>query len=159
MRLTDSRAILFRLLLLVILLGGSLGCPRPSGPNDPGAIVDVPPSIEVTTENDPKERYRPPEFAGVLPSDFPADLPIYKPSSLMDFGETQRGYLVSMLSPDRLSKVRRMLHENLSSDGWSATHASPAKGKGESVVLRKDGRRVWLHLEDGRPGTVYRFEY
>ena len=76
----------------------------------------------------------------------------------MDFGETQRGYLVSMLSPDRLNKVRRALYDNLSDDGWSSTGAT-GTGKGESVVLRKNGRRVWLHLEDGRPGTVYRFEY
>lgn len=144
-----------RLILLLALLL-AVGCGKTLEPSKPGEMVDVPPPIEVDTEGDIREEVRVDDFAGALPEDFPKDLPLYQPSSLVDFGETSRGFSVSLLSPDGLPKVRRSLYERLDNGGWQTSDGS---GPGESVVLRKDGRRVWLTFEDGRPGTIYRFEY
>ncbi len=141
--------------LLVALLAplALAGC-RDTPPK-PIETVDIDPGIVVDTSADPQARERKAGLVGILPGDFPPDLPLYIPASLIDFGETETGRLtVSLLSPDRVSKVRRGLYAQLREKGWVT-----AAGNGDLVALRKGRQRVWLHLADGRPGTLYRFEY
>jgi len=118
--------------------------------------IDVPPALEVHTINDPQARERVPVLVGVLPADFPSDLPLYIPASLIDFGRTDEGHRsVSLLTPHKPIQVRRRLDVLLAERGWAAT----AEGDGNLTTLRKGQRRVRLHIEDAHPGTVYRFEY
>lgn len=117
--------------------------------------VDVTPALEVDTSEDPQGRARSAELVGILPGDFPADLPLYLPASLIDFDETASGRpTVSLLTPEGISTVRRVLFARAREQGWTA-----ASGDGGAIVLRKGGRTALLRLEEARPGTVYRFEY
>jgi len=130
-------------------------CGEPPAENQDIETVDVKPALEVDTSEDVQGRARAPELVGVLPGDFPPDLPLYLPASLIDFGESASGRpTVSLLTPHGISTVRRELFARLREAGWST-----ASGDDGTVVLRKDGRRAWLRLEESRPGTVYRFEY
>lgn len=117
--------------------------------------VDVTPALEVDSSDDPQGRARTPDLVGILPSDFPSDLPLYLPASLIDFGQSARGRpTVSLLTPDGISTVRRVLFGRFQERGWTAAAASDG-----TIVLRKGGRTAWLRLEEARPGTLYRFEY
>lgn len=130
-------------------------CGEPPTETQEIETVDVTPTLEIDTSEDTQARARTPELVGILPGDFPSDLPLYLPASLVDFDESERGRpTVSLLTPHGISTVRRELLTRLHEAGWSA-----AAGDDGTWVLRKDGRRAWLRLEEARPGTVYRFEY
>ncbi|HEX9735832.1 MAG TPA: hypothetical protein VGG06_28050 [Thermoanaerobaculia bacterium] len=136
----------------VLALGA---CAEPPAESPELETVDVAPALEVDTSEDVKSRVRAPELVGILPGDFPPDLPLYLPASLIDFEPTASGRpTVSLLTPDGVSTVRRELLARLRQAGWSVS-----SGDDGAVALRKDGRRAWLRFEDSRPGTVYRFEY
>ncbi len=117
--------------------------------------VDVPPLLTFDVEQDPQEAQRVPELAGVLPGDFPSDLPLYAPSSLIDFGSTEGGprYVV-LLSPHTRPRVAGELEKLLRESGWVVE-----PGPSSSQWLRKDGYRVRLVFEDSSPGARYRIEY
>ncbi len=116
--------------------------------------VDVSPSLQIETADDPQAIVRGPELVGVLPGDFPADLPIYLPASLVDFGTADDGWgYVSLLTPHALARVKRELSAKLAESGWAAA-------KSDSVWrLRKGNVQVRLRVTDARPGTEFRFEY
>lgn len=144
-------------LLTLLALGFGTGCRGSADdPKKPVETIDVSPGVEVDTSEDPQARARAPELVGVLPGDFPKDLPVYLPSSLVDFGTTAEGRRsVTLLTAHSLPRVRRELLARLEKSGWSS-----AAGAGESMLaLRKGDRRAWLKLEDSRPGTTIRFEY
>lgn len=130
-------------------------CRDPEEPRPDVEAVDVPPLLTVDVDQDVQEPERTPELAGVLPGDFPRDLPLYSPSSLVDFGRTEDGrpYVV-LLSPHPRSRVVGELERRLRASGWAV-----AAGPQGSFRLRKDGRRLLLVVEDSRPGASYRFEY
>ena len=145
-----------RRLLAVALVVGCFGaCRGDSGEKEDGPLeaVDVAPALEIATADDPTARERPPALVGVLPASFPGDLPLYLPASLVDWGSGEGGRYVSLLSPHGLARVERELAAKVRDSGWSAT------GSGGVRVLRKGGRQVRLRIEDGKPGTLYRFEY
>ncbi len=139
--------------LILVALSALAGC-RDSPPQ-PIETIDVDPGIVIDTSEDPQARERQAGLVGILPGDFPSDLPLYIPASLIDFGETDSGRLtVSLLSPHSVSRVRRGLYAQLREKGWAT-----AAGNGDLVALSKGRKRAWLHLADGRPGTLYRIEY
>ncbi|MCP4659396.1 MAG: hypothetical protein GY856_28635 [bacterium] len=148
------------LFLIVVLLPFAVGCnDSSSGTAAEGRrlkTVDVPPALEVHTIDDPQARERVPVLVGVLPADFPADLPLYIPASLIDFGRTDQGSRsVSLLTPHKSAQVRSRLDALLRERGWTVT----AEGDGRFTLLRNGQRRVRLVVEDAHPGTLYRFEY
>ncbi len=116
--------------------------------------IDVGPALEIGTEDDQTAVERPAALVGVLPEDFPADLPLYLPASLVDFGTVGDGWVfVNLLTPHPLVRVERELSAQLTRRGWTAATA------GSGRLLRKGASRVRLRVEDARPGTQYRFEY
>jgi len=117
--------------------------------------VDVAPPLEIDTSADQEAKARQPSLVGILPGDFPRDLPLHLPASLVDFGESAAGRpTVTLLTPDEISGVRRDLQSKLAAAGWESS-----SGSGGTLVLKKGGARAWLAVEDGRPGTLYRYEY
>ena len=117
--------------------------------------VDVPPMLTVDVEQDVREVPRPPELVGVLPGDFPADLPVYAPSSLVDFGTTGagRGY-VDLLSPHGCSQVAGGLEPQLRDHGWTLE-----RGSSGSSWLTKGAARLRLVYGEANPGCEIRIEY
>lgn len=117
--------------------------------------VDVAPAIEIDPTDDQTEVERPPGLVGVLPATFPADLPLYLPSSLVDFGTTDDGWrYVELLTAHARQRVERGLGARVSERGWR-----PAGSVAGAKILEKDGRQVRLRFADGRPGTLYRVEF
>ena len=151
--LANRRSFTLGVVLLVALYAA--GC-RPSDSETPPELeaVDVEPALTIDIESDQQAVQRPPELTGILPDDFPKDLPLHLPASLVDFGTADSGwYYVNLLSAQPQSRLERELSSLLAQRGWQVT------GNGNSRQLRKGGQRARLVLEDARPGTNYRYEY
>lgn len=141
-------------LLAVLVIAFSLGgCSRSETYGDdehppPDRVVDVPPPIEVATEDDIQEPPRRQGLAGVLPGDFPPDLAIHLPSSVVDFGPGE----VELLTASSPAQVRATLRSKLEASGWTvASH-------GGGFQLRKGERSASLTVAGGQ-GTTYRYRY
>jgi len=145
-----SRTLVMGLALAAL---AAAGCP---GTQDGKNVdtVDVAAGLEVPTDSDPKA---PPEIArltGALPSDFPRDLPVHLPASVLDFGTGADGLRwVSLISSDGGDRVRTATEARLRAAGWSLSES------GGALVVRKGERRARLLLEEARPGTLMRYEY
>lgn len=151
----DGLAPLFLFVLFPVLVVTFAGCAAPTSEDKEIDTVDVTPGLEVDTSGDEQARARQPALSGILPTDFPRDLPLYLPASLVDYGESEAGRpTVTLLTADEISRVRRDLHAKLAAAGWESS-----SGAAGTEVLKKGGARAWLVLEDGRPGTRYRYEY
>jgi len=141
--------------LLLVLCFALAACQGSEEKQPDVDTVDVPPLLTVDIEQDVQEPERVPELVGVLPGHFPGDLPLYAPSSLVDFGSTGDGkHYVNLLSPHGRARVAGELEARLRRSGWTVE-----LGPSGSRSLRKDGRRVQLVVEDSAPGATYRFEY
>ncbi len=133
------------------------GCSKES--TEPGEIetVDVAPARTsmLTTIYDDVAPQRHESFAGVLPQGFPADLPLYDPSNLTDFGDIDTGgkYVV-MFSPDTAAMVRDRMAGELRRSGWALI-----RGDSEQGSYRRGSRRVTLVIREAQPGTEIRVEY
>lgn len=150
---TETTRLGWATLLLFLIL--TPGCQRSESEREVPTI-DVPPPLAVETSNDPQADEEQVLLIGILPDDFPDDLPIYLPASLIDFGRTEGGLrFVHLISPHRLSRVRRELGDLMSAGGWS----SEAGGQKGRARWRKGIREVWLRVEDARPGALCIFEY
>lgn len=136
------------------------GCARTSDRDGEPALetVEVAPALEVATEDDPQAKPRPVELAGILPRGFPADLPIYLPASVVDFGAAAAGYQqAEMLSPHPRAQVAAALEQKLRQNGWTVVPGDGARAKQKQ--LSKGNRQAWLEVRDARPGTLFRYEY
>jgi hypothetical protein len=134
-----------------------VGCSKESAA--PGEIetVDVAPSrtAVLTTIYDDVAPQRDESFSGVLPQGFPADLPLYDPSNLTDFGDIDTGgKYVLMFSPDSAAMVRDRMAGELKRSGWALI-----RGDGEQGSYRRGSRRVTLAIQEAQPGTEIRVEY
>ncbi len=150
----------FSFVLLAATIVSALGCSRPgdSGPGKPSKTVDVPPALEISTENDEVAAPRTVDVAGLMPSNFPDDLPLHMPSSLVNFGDDEQGAWVELLSDDPRMHVEQTLTNRLRAGGWSARNV----GSGSDIdtfELRRSGYSVKLIIRQGNPGTLYRYEY
>ncbi len=140
---------------LVLLLVAALAMPGCFGghgeSSDVKEIIDVRDLPQVDTSQDPQAEARKPSLVGILPSDFPSDLPLYLPASLVDFGANPRS--VDLLSPDAPGRVRPELFRLIRGSGWIVQES------GGSASLSKGSRQVRLIVREEQPGTLYRFEY
>lgn len=85
---------------------------------------------------------------GLLPGDFPVDLPIFTPSSLIDFGDVGPGLKYVTLQTDRpLPEARAGLVQKLAEHGWHPLDDEPD-------ILRKNDRQVRVHFGEGSFGTT-----
>ncbi len=133
------------------------GCAKESA--EPGEIetVEVAPArtAVLTTIYDTVAPQRHESFSGVLPQGFPADLPLYDPSSLTDFGDLDiGGNYVLMFSPDTAAMVRDRMAGELRRSGWALI-----RGDSERGSYRRGSRRVTLSIHEAQPGTEIRVEY
>ena len=155
---TSFRFLLAASLTLTLLATGCSG-PGESGSGNPSETVDVPPALEIPTENDEVAAPRAVEdVAGLMPSNFPEDLPLHRPSSLVNFGDDEQRAWVELLSDDPPIHVEQTLTNRLRSGGWSM---SPIDSGSEhrTFELRRSGHVARLTIRKSGPGTLFRYEY
>ena len=122
---------------------------------DAGEPVEVTasPVENLTTEHD---EVAPPQveepMAGVLPSGFPSDVPVYTPSSLIEFGEGG-GRFVLLATPDAVDKVRESYRMTLESAGWRRT------GGGREERFAKEERTLRVEVRSRATGSEIRIAY
>lgn len=139
---------------LALLLGG---CPGGESPEEGGietVEVEPAPTTVLTTLYDETAAERRDAFTGVLPSDFPADLPLYDPSNLTDFGSDGGARYVLMFTPDAATMVRDRMQVELARSGWAQIDGDEVRG-----TYRRGSRAVILDIRDANPGTEIRVEY
>jgi len=145
--------------MLSLLFVGA--CGRRTGPGSDESKpletveVDEGPEAALTTEYDEFAAPRPAqEMAGVLPSDLPSDVPVFSPSSLVDFGSPGGERYVELDTSAPMNGVRASLESQLSNAGWRSSGSS-----GEAMVFTKAGRELRVVLQDLSAGTRVRYEY
>ena len=136
-------AMLMSAAILVACGGGS------EAPATPREVYDVPPALEVPTDDDPQEVPRPAGVAGRLPAGFPEDLPLVVPSSLIDYGREAGRPWVDLLVMSPPASVEAEMLRLARGAGWT----------GGAAGLRRGDREVRLDVRDGQPGAVVRISY
>ena len=117
--------------------------------------VDEGPEAGLTTEFDEYAAARPvQEMAGILPSDFPSDVAVFSPSSLVDFGSPGTERFVELDTSAPIEGVRATLESQLSSSGWRSSGSG-----GDVLTFTKAGRQLRVVLQDLSAGTRIRYEY
>jgi len=147
------------IVMVILLFSGACGRKMGPGSDESKPLetveVDEGPEAALTTEYDEFAAPRPAqEMAGVLPSDFPSDVPIFSPSSLVDFGSPGGERYVELDTSAPMNGVRASLESQLSNAGWRSTGSS-----GEARVFTKAGRELRVVLQDLSAGTRIRYEY
>ena len=145
-------------LLLAVALLVAIGCQRSKdrGRAEKLDTVNVGEGFDagLTTAYDEEAKQVGPEISGVLPQGFPRDLPLYTPSSLVDFGEADAGlHYLEFDTSDSAAVVRRRLAAELSKSGWQPL----SRDRSESFV--KGDRQVGLTIRDLSPGARIRYVY
>ena len=140
------------------LLGLSIvACQTPDGSPEPAEIetVDVGGSIDegLDTSDDPVGYVPLEEVGGVLPVGYPPDLPVYAPSSLIDFGSGEGEHYVLLMTPDPPQTVRERLAMQLDSAGWSS------RTNGGRWQVSKDDRSAAIRIIGDRSGSQIRIDY
>jgi hypothetical protein len=143
---------------ILVLLAVACGSPPPDGGSESGNLateeVGPPVDFDLSTEEDVKGALVVEGVAGVLPESYPRDLPLYQPSSLVDFGEGPGGSFVELYSPSRIRDVQETLGRELEDGGWELRD----RASNDWTVARED-RSATIHFTDARPGTTIRVEY
>lgn len=114
--------------------------------------VDAGPTAGLVPDEDPVARGGGAGLAGSLPGDYPPDLPVYVPSSVVDFGEVSRAVrYVELSTTARPESVRSWLSQRWAEAGW--------RDEGEGN-WRKVERRAWLEIGKDEIGeTRIRIKY
>ncbi len=158
---------LVRLATLTLAVGLLTACARAPGARglDDEQLetveVDAGVTARLTPDGDSVAAPAAPELAGALPPDYPGDLPVPLPSSVVDFGSVdgvdevdgaQRFVLVA--SPLPAAEVEAQLIRALKTSSWRAV---PGAGP---LRRQQAGRFASYRLEAaGREGTRVRIEY
>jgi len=142
------------LLVPALLLLALAACDRaPRGQRAPAGELETvevapPPDAGASLAGDEVERRRQESgLAGILPSDFPRDLPLPLPASLID---TERGggeVAILLASPSACGALRESHRVQLLAAGWRE------EGEGS---FRQGGRRAAVSYRDSRPGCHLR---
>ena len=131
----------------------------PPPPQEPVEIetVDVAPPIdaELSTEDDlVAVQSVSTGISGLVPGDVPADLPLFTPSSVVDFGTAGGRSYVELDTGAAPDAVRRWLGARLPEAGWSVGAVGD-----ELVQAHKGSATVEYRLADLGSGTRIRLEY
>jgi len=141
--------------LPVVCLLAACGQTDKSGTQEIETIEVAPGRTSVlTTAYDEVAAQRQESFSGVLPSDFPSQLPLYHPANLTDFGDANQGRYVLMFSPDDTTMVRQRMGVELRRTGWTLVDGDSERG-----TYRRGSSSVILDIREARPGTEIRVEY
>ena len=144
--------------LVVMAVATVMACAReePKGP-PPLETVDVapPPDAAASLANEQVEARTAPAngFSGVLPAGFPADIPMPRPSSLVDVELGEAGRLAVVLaSPASPRELGPDYARQLRAAGWQS--------EGPSLAERwqKGARILRVELVDAKPGSQLRLE-
>ena len=146
----------FRFLVYLAALTAMAGCGGKNGQADaappPPETVDIAPAIKPPTEDDVVAAAPKKGLVGVLPDDFPRELPIYLPSSVIDFGKKDGRRFVLLQSPDPRAGVEAWLRRAVADAGYRV------EGQGGRLQLSKGGRRFGLSFS-GQGTSEFRYEY
>ena len=143
---------------IAALLAGPVAC-SPSPPpaaQKPGELATVevaaaPDAAYSIADDKVERRANPNAIAGALPDGFPPDIPVYLPSSLVDFtSRPEGGAVVVFATPASVSTVSAALSQKLRAAGWQAA---------SSGAWSKAGRRLRLTVEPTAAGSRFRFEF
>lgn len=132
--------------------------PSPAPPAEqpiPTVEVSAPPDAQATTTTDAVERRRSEAggFAGVLPEGFPKEVPILRPSSLVDVAPGDAGGLaITLASRQAPAEVERLYASMLTAAGWRQVGGSG----GASGSWQKGELRLAVEVRDTRPGCRLR---
>lgn len=152
---TGALTVLLTVGLPAVCLLAACGPADQSEPQEVETVDVVPGRTTVlTTAYDEVAERRQEGSLGVLPSDFPQDLPLYQPASLTDFGSPEGGRYVLLFSPDEKGVVQQRMKVELRRSGWTLVEGSAERG-----TYRRGSQSVVLSVTDARPGTEIRVEY
>lgn len=113
--------------------------------------VDIAPALQPPTVDDVQAAPPRKGLVGVLPNDFPRELPIYLPSSVIDFGKQDGRRFVLLQSPDPRPGVEAWLRQAVAGAGFRV------EGQGR-LQLRKGDKRYTLSFA-GQGTSEFRYEY
>lgn len=147
-----------RSLQTAVLLAAAAACspaPPPASektPDLPTVEVTAAPDAAYSTEGDRVEqRANPNAMAGALPDGFPADIPLYRPSSLVDFTpRPEGGATVVFATPADAATVSSAMRQKLRAAGWQA---------GAADAWTKPGRKLRLTIQSTAAGARFRIEF
>lgn len=143
---------------IAALLAGLVAC-SPSPPPiaqkpDELATVEVsaaPDAAYSIADDKVERRANPNAIAGALPDGFPTDIPVYLPSSLVDFtSRPEGGAVVVFATPASVATVSAALSRKLRASGWQAA---------QSGGWTKAGRKLRLTVEPSAAGSRFRIEF
>ncbi len=144
--------------LAVVVLGAAVACGSPEPASvDPGEAVDVSasPVENLTTEFDEVAPQRSEEaLSGVLPSGFPADVPVYTPSSLIEFGDGGGDRFVLLATETPADAVRATYRATLESAGWARVG-----GGSREERYSKDDRTLRVEVRSKGESSEIRIAY
>ena len=151
------RASGFRRALAMTLVVAALGCAQePPRQPPPLETVDVapPPDARASLAHEPVAApvEKDAQFSGVLPAGFPADIPLPRPSSLVDVELGGDGIAIVLASPSSPNELGPVYGRLLRAAGWQPEGPSVAGG------WRKGVRKLRVELVDARPGSRLRVE-
>lgn len=148
------------LLILVVVAFAACGGSQTGGDQQTAEPLEVeeislPVDSGLSTETDRKGPPIVQGVAGILPSDYPRDLPIHKPSSVSDFGTAENGSrFVELESPTGMASVAAGLEQQLRQAGWTLERS----GTG-AYRVSKDGSVVTIVVSELYSGSRIRIEY
>ncbi len=135
----------------------SVACPAPPDSSEPAVLhtVEVGGAIdeELDTTDDRVGYVSVESFGGVLPVDYPPDLPVYTPSSLIDFG-SEDGRYVELTTPDPPDTVRERLSHQLEAAGWRSSGSA-----GSRWTVSKEERSALILITGDSSGSEIRIDY
>lgn len=143
----------------MVVLAGPTGCRRAeTAPAEETIdIVDVGEGIDsqIRPEEDERAEVRERGLLGVLPGDFPKDLWVFEPASIVDFGAAEGGRsYVALRAVAAPADVARRFQTEERARGWEVTAATSTL-----LTFSKDGRRVEAELEHRGNETWIRIDY
>lgn len=112
--------------------------------------VDSGYDAQLSTVDDERGKQVEIALAGALPGDFPAELPVFSPASIVDFGP---GF-VELDSPVRLGEVRSAIESQVTRAGWGVV-----SGDDSMRTYSRAGRQVRVIIAAIGSGTRVRYEY
>jgi hypothetical protein len=149
----DLQAGLLSISFAVLVSCGRSPAPAPERASElPTVDVTAAPDAAYSTADDRVERRADPAaLAGALPDGFPPDIPVFRPSSLIDFTPLpQGGYEVVFAAPASAAAVSETLGQRLRDAGWKAESGGR---------WSKGGRKLGLSVEGSAAGSRIRMEF
>ena len=114
-------------------------------------VTAAPDAAYSTAEDRVEQRANPNAMAGALPDGFPADIPVFRPSSLVDFApRPDGGATVVFATPAEVATVSSAMTQKLRGAGWQP---------GTAGNWTKAGRKLRLAVESTAAGSRFRIEF